>query len=53
MNVTYNGAAPAMTTIYKWYNRFAKGRKTFDDDQRGGRPVNIEIGPQILNVLAE
>ena len=45
MNVTYNGAAPAMTTIYKWYDRFAKRRKTLDDEPRSGKPVNIENGP--------
>lgn len=45
IKIAYNEATPAMTTIYKWYDRFAKRRKTLDDEPRSGKPVNIENGP--------
>lgn len=53
MKAAYQEATPAMKTIYKWYDPLAQGRKTLDDDPRSGRPVNIENGLQILNLLVE
>ena len=42
MNEVYKDKAPGKTMIYKWLNLFKLGRESVFEDERSGRPVEID-----------
>jgi histone-lysine N-methyltransferase SETMAR len=37
----FGSSAPSMATITYWYREFVRGRRSFEDEDRPGRPVEI------------
>lgn len=47
LNSLFGDEAPSETTVYKWFAEFKRGRSTFDDDPREGRPCTSVVAKNI------
>lgn len=55
LNSTFGKAAPKKSSVYNWYNHFSRGKMSFEDEPRQGRPntavtsENIEAVRQLVS----
>ena len=39
----YNESAPARSTVYQWFSKFAVGEFSVEDNEREGRPMTLDL----------
>lgn len=49
---TFGDEAPSLSSIYRWYNEFKRGRSSFTDEFREGRPKSAVL-PENIDAVRE
>ena len=52
MIAAFNNEAPSMTTIYRWFSEFQRGRVSLMDNVREGRPKSA-VTQENINVVRQ
>lgn len=51
LDSVYGDSSPSFTTVKFWAAEFKRGRKSFGDDERSGRPKTVTTDDNIAKVL--
>ena len=50
LHSAFGGEAPSRATVFRWFSEYRKGRETFCDEDRAGRPCSAVTPENIVAV---